>query len=310
MLAGAPPFRGETALSVAVQHLKSPPPRLETVRPDLPGSLCRIVHRMLAKDPGQRYENAREVLIELRALRIDGDGDWPELDEADGSLTDALRSRHAATARLDKVMKTSAMAAVRRRRAWTLMSVLAAVAFALGGLAAWLTRPPFLLADAAPARVPMQNSAAEQFYFARELGDEESLRSVEAYFPRDEEWVSQARRELAVLLLRNGRNDEARVVFDQLAASADQESQVAGLAGQSILLVQQRQFEESLKKVAQLWPMRDKLDRRLGPMIGISLRMTREALRDQKTQDDTQLMEEWLRAFTTDDSAAAEFDDS
>ena len=35
MLTGAPPFRGDTALSVAVQHLKTQPERLEQLRPDL-----------------------------------------------------------------------------------------------------------------------------------------------------------------------------------------------------------------------------------------------------------------------------------
>ena len=66
MLTGAPPFRGDTALSVAVQHLKSQPERLEQLRPDLPPALCRIVHKMLAKDPAQRYASPRELLQELR----------------------------------------------------------------------------------------------------------------------------------------------------------------------------------------------------------------------------------------------------
>ena len=48
-------FSGETALGVAVQHLKKQPQPLETLRPDLPPALCRIVHQMLAKDPAQRF---------------------------------------------------------------------------------------------------------------------------------------------------------------------------------------------------------------------------------------------------------------
>ncbi len=66
MLTGAPPFRGETALSVAVQHLKSQPERLENLRPDLPTALCRIVHKMLEKDASHRYNSARELLKDLR----------------------------------------------------------------------------------------------------------------------------------------------------------------------------------------------------------------------------------------------------
>jgi serine/threonine-protein kinase len=44
MLSGHPPFRGETAISVAVQHLKHDPESLEKIRGDLPVLLCRIVH--------------------------------------------------------------------------------------------------------------------------------------------------------------------------------------------------------------------------------------------------------------------------
>ncbi len=57
MLAGQPPFRGDTALSVAIQHVRSQPERLENMRPDLPPALCRIIHKMLAKDPAERSKD-------------------------------------------------------------------------------------------------------------------------------------------------------------------------------------------------------------------------------------------------------------
>ena len=78
MLSGAPPFGGETALGVAVQHLKTRPQPLEAVRPDLPPALCRIVHQMLAKDPAQRFATGRELLRELRRVQMEHFGDdWP-----------------------------------------------------------------------------------------------------------------------------------------------------------------------------------------------------------------------------------------
>src|SRR6516225_4843514 len=49
MLAGHPPFRGETAFEVALQHVRHEPPPLAKVRPDLPEPLCAIVHKMMAK---------------------------------------------------------------------------------------------------------------------------------------------------------------------------------------------------------------------------------------------------------------------
>ena len=79
MLAGAPPFRGETALGVAVQHLKNRPRPLESLRRDLPPALCRIVHQMLAKDPAERFATARDLLRELRRVQMEHfGGDWPE----------------------------------------------------------------------------------------------------------------------------------------------------------------------------------------------------------------------------------------
>ncbi len=69
MLAGQPPFRGQTAFEVALQHVQAEPEHLEKVRPDLPPELCAIVHKMMAKQPDQRYATAREILKDLARLR-------------------------------------------------------------------------------------------------------------------------------------------------------------------------------------------------------------------------------------------------
>jgi predicted Ser/Thr protein kinase len=69
MLAGQPPFRGETAFDVAIQHVQNEPRPLQEVRPDLPPELCAVVHRMMAKDPEQRYPTARDILKDLARLR-------------------------------------------------------------------------------------------------------------------------------------------------------------------------------------------------------------------------------------------------
>ena len=51
LLAGQPPFRGETAFEVAVQHVQKQPVPLGQIRPDLPADLCNLVHRMMANPP-------------------------------------------------------------------------------------------------------------------------------------------------------------------------------------------------------------------------------------------------------------------
>ena len=119
MLTGAPPFRGETALGVAVQHLKKQPQPLESLRPDLPPALCRIVHQMLAKDPSRRFATARDLLRELRRVQIEHFGDdWPEDLPAWDSLAAEMPPdpRVAATQQLDGLMKTMAAGAAQPSR--------------------------------------------------------------------------------------------------------------------------------------------------------------------------------------------------
>src|SRR5207245_2513385 len=51
LLAGQPPFRGQSAFEVALQHVQQGPVPLGQIRPDLPAELCALVHKMMAKRP-------------------------------------------------------------------------------------------------------------------------------------------------------------------------------------------------------------------------------------------------------------------
>ncbi len=115
MLSGNPPFVGETALGVAVQHLKREPPPLETLRPDLPPALCRIVHKMLVKDPAGRWQSPRELLRELRRVQQEycAEGAGEESGVWESSATMPADPRLEASRQLAAVMKS---AAAERRR--------------------------------------------------------------------------------------------------------------------------------------------------------------------------------------------------
>jgi serine/threonine protein kinase/Tol biopolymer transport system component len=65
MLAGRRPFVGGSDSAVIYAVLHEPPEPLPRLRPEVPREVERIVSRMLAKDPGQRYADAGEVLAEL-----------------------------------------------------------------------------------------------------------------------------------------------------------------------------------------------------------------------------------------------------
>jgi serine/threonine-protein kinase len=69
LLAGEPPFRGTSAFDVALKHVQEHPRPLSDLRPDLPAEVCAMVHKMMAKNPDDRYQSARDVLRELQRLR-------------------------------------------------------------------------------------------------------------------------------------------------------------------------------------------------------------------------------------------------
>lgn len=67
MLTGRSPFTGETALALAMQHLQAEPASLALLRPDLPQTLVDIVHKLMAKNPDDRFASAVEL---ARALKV------------------------------------------------------------------------------------------------------------------------------------------------------------------------------------------------------------------------------------------------
>jgi len=67
LLAGRPPFTGETPFEILDQHRSSALPDLRVLRPDAPGPLVDLIERLCRKDPAQRPEDD-EVLDLLAGL--------------------------------------------------------------------------------------------------------------------------------------------------------------------------------------------------------------------------------------------------
>lgn len=263
MLAGRPPFEGETPLSVAVQHIKKPPERLEVLRPDLPEGLCRIVHRMLAKDPKDRYQTGVDLLRELRELRLEGsDQEWTE---ALADLPTAEWMAHAdgrleATQRLDALMKTSARAAV-PPRAFPRRAIFAvAAALVLGAATAWALRPDALLRYD-PGELPQVkrlSTGQEQFLYAEWVQTESAYRSVEVYFPDDRRYVNLAKRRLAKMYFRDGDLDAALTSYNELSSLPETEIQyrAIGLAGQLAVFAKKQETARAESKYRELQDLR------------------------------------------------------
>ena len=80
MLAGDPPFAGNTPQAMIVAHLSTPPPPLASKCPDLPHGVAATVHRALEKEPGDRYATAgdfRDTLEQLRTSIVVRRRWWP-----------------------------------------------------------------------------------------------------------------------------------------------------------------------------------------------------------------------------------------
>jgi predicted Ser/Thr protein kinase len=61
LLTGRPPFQESTDIKTLLAHLHQEPLPLSDLRPDVPPALGAVVARMLAKDPGQRFQKPVEV---------------------------------------------------------------------------------------------------------------------------------------------------------------------------------------------------------------------------------------------------------
>ena len=68
MLTGQKPFRADREQAVLFAIRTTAPEPLATVRPDVPAALERIVQRLLAKNPDDRFPTAETVVAELRQL--------------------------------------------------------------------------------------------------------------------------------------------------------------------------------------------------------------------------------------------------
>ena len=67
MLAGRPPFTGNSLAAVAAAHAANPPPPLTLLNPDVPPAMAAVCERALSKDPAARPPSAGAFAAQLSA---------------------------------------------------------------------------------------------------------------------------------------------------------------------------------------------------------------------------------------------------
>lgn len=68
LLTGNLPFKGDNAVEIALKHLKEPVPNIRTFLPSIPQSVENVIIRSTAKNPDNRYADAREMYDDLKTV--------------------------------------------------------------------------------------------------------------------------------------------------------------------------------------------------------------------------------------------------
>ncbi len=274
VLAGEPPFRAETALALAYKHLNEEPPPLRELRPDLPSALIEVIERLMAKEPANRFPDAKSALTELKRIETSGE-----------------------------VNKTSIVTNQKPANWWTSLPISSQAlrAYAIGCLVVFLLaagmgrrdrrRPNPLDSVPAAPRVPLRETASAQVSIARTLAsgptrdnratEEEAWRLVIERFPDVPQATLEAQLELGLLQLAQRRYSDALSHFDELARQHDNAWKARGVAGQATLASVTGRYAESHELIAlELVNLREHLDERM-------TRLVREAIGNNNRNRDS-----------------------
>jgi serine/threonine-protein kinase len=245
MLAGQPPFRGETAFEVALQHVQATPRPLQEFRPDLPAELCAIVLRMMAKRPQDRYQTCRDLLKDLVRVR-EGIGEAPVGQSLHLLATEDAGPAHRATA---------ALIPAPTRRRWLPALVVASLlcSAACGAGLAWMR----FKKPAEPVAAASDDASAVDALFSQQKR-EQFLRDAVAQYANPGDDPARIRLgvghclELGLFYLDAWRLPDADEFFTQLTKPPAKPYANIGRLGRAIVLGMQNHPAESNQAIQDL----------------------------------------------------------
>ena len=83
MLTGRVPFDADTPVSVALKHMQETPEEPIELNPNIPEAVNQIIMKALKKEPELRYQNATEMLEDMKMALKNPSGDFVEQREYD-----------------------------------------------------------------------------------------------------------------------------------------------------------------------------------------------------------------------------------
>jgi len=226
MFAGRPPFSSGNSVTVAVQHLQDVPPPLSHHRADLPQEVCEAIHRMLAKNPNDRYQSTNELLTVIASLQ--------KL-----SVNTSLRTSNGVAVWLRDTLPT-----------WRRVAAALVATVVVGALAGGLMTSKYRLPEIS-SEYEHQDSAAEQFAAAMvHPGSESAWLAVIEYYPEQIE-ARFAQLHLALLHLTQVPPDpeQADAILHDLLSWTDlrpgEQRQLRALALATRVMVADRRNNET-----------------------------------------------------------------
>lgn len=258
MLAGQPPFKGETAFELALQHVQSEAPPLGKHRADVPKELEHIIQRMMAKNPDDRFASGKELLRALNQVAVGENGDRRAMEVDTGVSSRGVR-RNSTLHLQDHGKKRGSLAL------WLVLgaAVVLIPVLAVGAVIAWrVLRSPDAVAQVPPSEPPPRPSEPPPPVRVEEKrpdppddNEEERLRRAlpkSFSFFRPQQLMREMERyfDLTVYLLRTQQWDKAETTFaDWVKPRLDKPQLVVWLGeiGTAIVLAQRDQAARSNK---------------------------------------------------------------
>ncbi len=90
MLVGNPPFEG-TGSAVMRKHIRAELPSPREFNPDIGDGMCAVLERMMAKNPGDRYNTLEELFEDLEYVKMGQDPKAPRLDAGRSTILRAFK---------------------------------------------------------------------------------------------------------------------------------------------------------------------------------------------------------------------------
>ena len=71
LLTGKIPFKGDSAVEIAIKHMKEPIPSVRKINPDIPQSIENVILKACAKNTKNRYDNVKEMYDDIKNALTD-----------------------------------------------------------------------------------------------------------------------------------------------------------------------------------------------------------------------------------------------